>query len=122
MTIVKPVETSLAFEMHQYGYIWLAPSVKYTDGIVVYYSDDSDTIVNLDGEFDREMVGQYVWLNDAWHKITAFTDANTMTIADTMTAADPMTSERTQIVTMNEINFDGFDLTTLEMSYTPRMR
>lgn len=108
----------LAFDMHDLGYIWLAPMDDFARDITISYTNGSTTITS-EGKFDTWMVGKYVWLNDAWRKISAYVDADTLTLSAAMDATG---SQTTDIVTMNEITFTGFTLSKLEMSYTPRMR
>ena len=118
VTLVGVFDTQLAFEMHDYGYIWLDPSIPFARDIDVSYTSGSTTITS-DGAFYRDLAGKYVYLHNEWHKIASYTDSNTMVLTDAMDATG---TETTQIVNMNELVFDGFALTKLEMDYTPRMR
>ena len=45
--------------------------------------------------------------------------AHTITVSEALAESG---SETTQIVTMNVIRFDGFELTKLEMDFVPRVR
>lgn len=118
VTLVGSLDTQLAFEMHDYGYIWLDPCTPFVRDIEVSYTDESKTITSA-GLFTEDMVGQFIWLHGTWRKIAQYNGKNGLTLESEMDATD---TETTQIVTMNEITFDGFTLTKLEMDFTPRMR
>lgn len=109
---------ALNFEKHDYGYIWLEPCTPYAKDIKVLYTNSSKTIISQ-GAFTMMMIGQYVYLNGGWRKIASVTDVNTATLTTNMTAGG---TETTNVVTMNELQFTGFDLTSVELSYSPRVR
>ena len=118
VTLDGATSSSLAFDLHDYGYINLAPSTPFLRGVTVSYTSGSN-IITTDGRFMEDLVGQFVYLHGQWRKIAGYTDANTMTLESAMDATG---SEFTNVVTMNELHFDGFTLSKLEMTYTPRMR
>lgn len=118
VTLVGTLDTQLAFEMHDYGYIWLDPCTPFVREIEVAYTNGSKVVTSAQA-FTEEMAGQFIWLNNKWHKIAQYNGVSGITLADAMDATG---SETTQIVTMNELTFDGFTLTKLEFYYTPRMR
>lgn len=109
---------TLSFEKHDYGYIWLEPCTPYARDINVLYTANSRTIVSQ-GAFTMIMASQYIYLNGSWRKIASVTDANTATLASNMSAGG---TETTNVVTMNELQFTGFNLTSVELSYSPRVR
>lgn len=118
VTLVGALDTQLAFELHDYGYIWLEPCAPFVRNIEVSYTSGSKTVTSA-GLFTEDMVGQFIWLNDAWRKIAQYNGKNGLTLVDAMDATGTAT---TNIVTMNELTFTGFDLTKLDMKYAPRMR
>lgn len=118
VTLLGSLDEQLAFDMHDYGYIWLDPCVPFLRDAEVSYTNGSKTVTSS-GLFTEEMAGRFIYLNGEWRKIETVESADSMTLTANMNANG---SETTQIVTMNEIRFDGFTLTTLEMEYTPRMR
>lgn len=118
VTLVGLSGTELAFEMHDRGYIWLEPCTEFIRDIRVTYTANSST-VTAEGGFTEDVVGQYIYIGEGWHKIAEYNSATSITIADTMASSG---YETTNIVTMNEISLDGFTLTQLEMSYSPRVR
>lgn len=118
VTLVGSIDTQLAFEMHDYGYIWLDPCLPFVREIEVGYTSGS-TAITSNGKFTSEMVGQFIWLDDAWRKIAQYNSSNSLTLEDEMDATG---TETTKIVTMNELTFDGFSLTQLDLKFAPRMR
>lgn len=112
------LDTSLAFQMHDYGYIWLDPCTPFVREAAITYTS-GDTVITSDGKFYEDLVGQYVYLNGEWRKIGGYTNKNTMTLTAAMDASGTETSD---IVTMNEITLSGFSLTKLEVDYIPRVR
>ena len=118
VTLEGALGAQLAFEMHDYGYIWLDPCIPFVREIEVSYTSGSTTITSA-GLFREEMVGQFIWLNNSWRKIAAYSNSNELTLTAAMDATG---TETTKIVTMNELTFSGFTLTRLEMDYVPRMR
>lgn len=77
-------ETMLAFDMHDRGYLWLAPSAEFAKDIEVAYEADSSVITG--SEFYDTMVGQYIYLAGEWVKITAFVSDTQLEINKTMAA------------------------------------
>ena len=115
---LEGVDTQMAFNLHDNGYIWLSPCTPFVRNIFVSYTNGSTNISSIGG-FTEEMAGQYIYLNGAWRKIFRYVDADTLTLKSNMDATG---GEPTQIVTMNEIEFADMTLTHLEMDYTPRVR
>ena len=65
------------------------------------------------------MVGQYIYLNGAWRKIEAYINARQISIDTVMTKNG---AESTMIVTMNEMEIEGGELTLLECVFEPKVR
>lgn len=108
---------ALAFELHDKGYISLAPCTPYLEDATISCTRGSTTI-GSDGIFTKEMVGQYVYLNEEWWRLTEWISENEMSIH---APADITKSEKTQIVTMNEIAVSGIPH-QLTFDYEPRVR
>lgn len=119
VTLVGNVDTQLAFQMHDFGYIWLAPSTPFLRDALIEYTSGSTMITSDDGVFFEDLVGQYVWLNNEWHKITNYIGSHAMEIDGAM---DETGQERTQVVTRNEIVLTGFNLKRLSFEFVPRVR
>ena len=109
---------ALNFEKHDYGYIWLEPCTPYARDILVTKGLNTRNITS-NGQFTMAMAGQYVYLDGQWRKIASVTDASHAVLESSFTAG---TSETTNVVTMNELQFTGFNLTSVELSYSPRVR
>lgn len=108
----------LSFEKHDYGYIWLEPCVPFVTNVQIGYSNGS-AVITSNGVFVDHMVGQFVYLDGSWRKIGSVESANSATLTAPMSRA---ALETTNIVTMNEIQFTGFNVTSVELSYSPRVR
>ena len=116
--IVLNGESKLAFSFHDEGYISLAPCAPFVRKVQVGYTEGSN-VVTSDGEFQKRMEGQYLYLN-GWKRIRQVTDSNTLIISQDMNASG---SAETPIVTMNEIELQGESavLTRFEIDYVPRV-
>lgn len=108
---------TLAFDLHDGGYISLAACTPYVEDVRIRYTAGSSTIGSA-GLFTTEMVGQYVYLNGQWRKLTAWANENEMNIHTTMETSG---EEETKIVTMNEIAIEGIP-SMLKFDYEPRVR
>lgn len=109
-------ERELAFELHDDGYITLSPATPFEEDFDVSYTNGSSTI---SGRFLERMVGQYIYLNGAWRKMTRMISETQMVIDQAMTKT---ATEKTIIVTMNEIEITGGTLTKLEIEFEPKVR
>lgn len=109
---------TLDFSVHDHGYICLSPCIPFVRNASIGYTSGSKTITSS-GLFRNEMAGQFVYLNNAWRKIDTVTNENTAMLVNNMDATGTAT---TPIVTMNELHFDGFTLSKLEMNYSPLVR
>ena len=65
------------------------------------------------------MVGKYIYLESAWHRITSYINATQMAISAAMAKSG---TANAPIVTMNEIEIEGGTLTKLELEFEPRVR
>lgn len=112
---------TLKYDMHDYGYITIAPCNQYERNIEVMTTASSATITCDAGKFADWMVGKYIYLEGAWHKITAVSSATQATIEDTMSNTAVVV---TDVVAMNKINITGtsITITKIEMTCTPRVR
>ena len=118
VTLANSQTSTLAFEMHDLGYIWLDPCTPFARDIPVSYTANSTTVTSTDS-FYSEFVGQYIYIDSGWRKITEYVDEHTVKVE---TAPTHTGAEKTQIVSMNIITFSGFTLSSLSMSFTPRVR
>ena len=112
-------EGTLAFELHDEGYITQEPCGQLWDAVTVSYSSGSKTVTLMTREADPSQVGKYIRLDDKWILISSV-DGNTLTLNSAPTTSG---AEKTRIVTMNDILItgDGFSLTKLEIEYVPRV-
>ena len=109
---------TLNFTMHDHGYINLNPCIPLIRDARIGYTSGSAAITS-NGLFTNEMAGKFVYLNNAWRKIDTVTNANSATLTANMNATG---TGETPVVAMNEIHFDGFTLSKLEMNYSPLVR
>ena len=112
------MKRELAFEMHDGGYISLAPNCSFETAALARYTSGSKTVTLSDGAYE-EMAGQYIYLNGAWRKIEAYINARQISIDTVMTKNSV---ESTMIVTMNEMEIEGGELTLLECVFEPKVR
>ena len=111
--------TELAFAFHDEGYITLAPCTPFVRSFPVTFTVGSNIVTSLD-TFQPSMVGQFIYL-DGWKRIGQINDVHTAVLSERMAASG---TTETPVVTMNEIEIsgEGMDLTTFEITYTPRVR
>ena len=109
----------MAFAFHDEGYITLAPCTPFVRSFPITYTAGSNIVTSLD-TFQPGMVGQFIHL-DGWKRIRQINDAHTAVLSERMAASG---TAETPVVTMNEIEISGesIDLTSFEISYTPRVR
>lgn len=110
------IERRLAFELHDGGYITLAPSLPFEEEFTVSYTSGSSTIT---GRFAEYMVGQYIYLDGEWLKMIRMISDTEMVVSKALTKT---ATEETVVVTMNEISITGGTLTLLEMEFNPKVR
>lgn len=108
----------LAFELHDGGYITLAPNRNFEEEYPVHYTTGSLTITMPNGA-DKEMVGKYIYLADEWRRITSYINSTQMAVSAAPTKSG---TENAAIVVMNEIEIEGGTLTKLELEFEPRVR
>lgn len=111
-------ERELAFEMHDRGYICMAPCTPFIRELPVSYMKGSATITTSEA-FTQEMVGQYIYIGGAWRKMMTMISETQMGVDALMTRTG---SEAAPVVTMNEIEISGGALTKLEIAFEPRIR
>ena len=111
--------TELAFAFHDEGYITLAPCTPFFRSFPVTFTVGSNIVTSLD-TFQPSMVGQFIYL-DGWKRIRQINDVHTAVLSERMAASG---TAETPVVTMNEIEISGesINLTTFEITYTPRVR
>lgn len=112
-------DTSLAFALHNEGYIELAPCTPFVRSVRIRHTAGSNVIAS-EGCFVARMAGQFLYL-DGWKKLRQITSADMAILSE---PADRDGETDTPIVTMNEIELsgDGFALTRLEIDCVPRIR
>jgi hypothetical protein len=99
------------------GFVTLAPYLTCEDEVVVSYTSGSASVARTNDKFDERFIGKYLYIDDAWKKITAVT-LGVATINGTPSHTGITT---TKVVTMNDIVItgDNITLTTLEADYFP---
>ena len=109
----------MAFAFHDESYITLAPCTPFVRSFPITFTAGSNIVTSLD-TFQPSMVGQFIHL-DGWKRIRQINDAHTAVLSERMAASG---TAETPVVTMNEIEISGesIDLTSFEISYTPRVR
>ncbi len=117
--IVLGEEITLAYAMHDEGYIELAPCTPFVRALKIAHMAGSNEIISEAG-FKKYMEGQYLYL-DGWKKIRQVTGANRAILSE---PANRSGETDTPIVTMNELELSGENvmLTRLEVEYVPRIR
>lgn len=108
----------LAFELHDGGYISLAPNRDWKELYSIQFSKGSATVTMSAGA-SEDMVGQYARITNDWSRITTYINETQMGIDQVMTNFGTVW---THIVTMNEIEIEGGTLTKLEIDFEPRVR
>ena len=119
---IKPsTEDKFAFELHNLGYIRLAPCTPYLRNLSYEMESGSDEIVVYEPYLTQDMVGQYMYINGGWRRIIYVRDDSHAVLAYT---PDVDLSGETVIVTMNVITLSGEDLalTKFEIFYEPKVR
>ncbi len=111
-------ERELAFEMHDCGYICLAPCTPFIRELPISYTSGSATITTS-GMFTQEMVGQFIYMDGGWRKMMTLISERQMGIDALATRTG---SEAAPVVTMNEIELSGGALTELKVTFEPRVR
>lgn len=113
--------TSFAFLYHDYGYINLKPAYPILRDIYASYNNQTVTTTNIlyEDESEKEWyVGKYIFLGNAWYKITECHDKHTLFIDKPASSG----IEKTCIVLMNEIQIiptQGTNLTKISFIYEP---
>lgn len=109
-----------AFELHDMGYITLAPCLPYWRDVAASYKAGSN-VITLHAFYGEDIVGRHIRLNGEWLKIIAERSGGEYIVSKNLPKAG---MENTMITTMNEISVQGTDLslTMLEIEYTPRTR
>ena len=108
----------LSFLYHDGGFIDLKPAFPIDRNIEITMMQNSIIITSRE-KFDETMAGKYVWLRNAWHKITAVLNESTAYIDEVMPEE---TTEVTTIAEMNELEVvptSTMSLTRLNLIYKP---
>lgn len=116
--LTNGTDSQLAFLYHDYGFLQLEPAYPIYRNVVATWEEGATSITVAD-EITEDVVGMHIYLEDAWHKITAVTDGHTITISDTL--SNDGTAD-TEIVLMNEITVEPkgtMSLTRLNFRYSP---
>lgn len=113
--------STIAFLYHDYGFIELEPSFPVVRNLFVSYDGTLVTSVNIlfqDGEGKDWYKGKYIFLNNNWYKIAECVSKNVLLLASNAGQG----SEKTTIVTMNEIEITGSpntNITKISFEYKP---
>lgn len=116
------VTSEIDYRYHDDGYLSLVPGTPFVKDVVVSYTQGSGAVTSSAGEFDDEMLGQYIFLNGDWRLITLVRNGQEMEVA---WLADASANESTVIATMNRITVtktDGATLSKLEYDFQPKVR
>lgn len=113
-------EDNFAFELHDLGYVTLAPCTPFTPDVTVSYEAGSN-IVTHDALLTQETVGQYMRVGEKWLRIIAIQDETHVVVSEFVGVSG---ANKTCVVTMNEIDISGkgLSLTMLEFEYEPKVR
>lgn len=106
------------FMYHDHGFLELIPSFPIERDIYVTYKANSNRISVSGFELDDDVIGRFVFIEEAWHKITAKTDDTIVINTETNQDGEGCTN----IVTMNEVNIKllgGASLSKLQFIYKP---
>ena len=107
------------FEYHNEGYMTLASYLPRANNVDASYTSGSATVTCHSYYVSENIIGQYILLDGAWHKIVSIDEENnTLDVADTLSDSG---AEYTKIVTMNEISITGttVNLNKLVIDYFP---
>ena len=113
----QDTSTSYAFLYHDSGFIDLEPA--YPAIRDVYVSNTNGSTVTLINNIFQDVVGQYIFLNNSWHKIINQTDEHTIILEHSVSV---QLTDKTMITKMNEIEIvpvDTMDITHLIFSFKP---
>lgn len=89
---------TLAFKYHEYGFLELEPAFPAVRDLNV--TRNGTKTIEVANALNESLVGQYIFVGDAWHKIASQTDAHTLVLA---TIPAGTGTDRTMAVWMNEI-------------------
>lgn len=109
------------FEAHDEGYIRLAPCTPYQRGVLIQHTEGSNYVSVASGYVTKGMIGQYLLLGGTWYRIISVSGYNTLVLNRNVSTTG---SDLCMIATMNEITItaEGAEFTTLDITYTPRIR
>ena len=109
--------SEIAFLYHDYGYIELEPGFPALRNIYANYNNQPQvTFTNI---IDQDVIGQYVYLNDKWCKLTEQIDSHTFNLDR---SPGIVGYNKTMIMPMNEVEVRAIttmDLTHLSFIYKP---
>lgn len=116
-SLIGGVNPEPAFLYHDSGFIYLAPA--YPAHREIFVLEAAAGVITLVNTLTDNVEGQYIFLNNAWCKITEQIDEQHIRID---TEIDMDSTDRTIITQMNEmeiIPLSTIDLTHLSFSYKP---
>ena len=112
------IQSERAFLYHDHGFIELAPSYPVYRDVYITYNEGSNMVTVTGTTLCDDIVGRYIMLNNAWHKIIDSFDS-ILTLDYT---APNSGATFTDIVIMNDLSVTltaGAELTKLEFIYKP---
>lgn len=114
-------DDEFSFELHDMGYITLAPCTPYWRETSVNYTAGSNQATVKGLALSDEIVGKYMLLNGEWVRCISRLGDETIVLNKFMSVSG---IESTIVAVMNEITVEaeGANLTMLELTYTPRVR
>ena len=119
VTWVHGDDRDLFFEYHNEGYITLDSYLPREFQVDASYTQGSDEVGFYAFPATEKLIGKYILLGDSWHKIvSASEEASTVEIDTNMQTTG---AELTKIVTMNDIEVTGTNLSLnrLTIDYSP---
>ena len=112
---------SLAWDKHEGGYIEFAPNRIKRDNITISRTSGSNVITG-NGIFESDMVGDYIYYNATWNRITAYTDENTVTCVANASATGSMQSKVISVNRMQVTKANDANVTLLSVECKPEVR
>lgn len=106
---------------HDDGYITLVPAEPVKD-LAVAYEAGSGTVRSLDGSFEKDMEGKYIYVEGDWRKVSLVRDEWEM---ETIWRAAATGSESTTVAAVNRITITretGATLSRIDIDYQPKVR
>ena len=116
-TLIGEEYSEPAFVYHDSGFIQLAPAYPAIRDIYISKLI-SPTEIRLLNILEQDVVGNYIFVDNAWHKITA-QNKNVLTVEDNISA---ISRDRTMITRMNELEIEAVStasISHISFSYKP---